>query len=347
MPTGPKIAAYLGSLGGVGLALERDRLGALPAHAFVYPGRFRSEVSMAKQLFLSYALIDGAHGEALATQLAPLVRANEIEIVDDTDIPPGVDWRAARSSQIALADAVVLLVSPDFLASEDLWNGDVERALSGAKEGGAIVVPVILRPCMWQTTVLASYRPLPRGGAPITKNADGDGAWLAVAEALRAILATPKSMGASTDEPSSAVDPESVVPAVPRRADHARPRTAVRWAFLGAGLVGVAAVLIASVAGAPFAALVFAPSALASASAPTIPVVSLPTAVYSTAPSMEEDTGHASSSARVPSTQPSGAELPTGTRPRRLPTVPSTSPQPSTPVQPAASTNFPELKPGD
>lgn len=44
---------------------------------------------------------------------------------------------------------ILLLASPDFLASECCWGTEVKRAMERHQSGEAVVIPVILRPCEW------------------------------------------------------------------------------------------------------------------------------------------------------------------------------------------------------
>jgi hypothetical protein len=55
-----------------------------------------------------------------------------------------------------------LLISADFLASDYCYGIELQRALEGHQRGKARVIPIILRPCDWQTSPFAPLQCLPR-----------------------------------------------------------------------------------------------------------------------------------------------------------------------------------------
>src|SRR5262249_19951723 len=64
--------------------------------------------------------------------LAPYVRGERLDLWDDGKIAPGADWAAEIDRAITEARVAVLLVSPDFLASEFVARVELPAILNRA-----------------------------------------------------------------------------------------------------------------------------------------------------------------------------------------------------------------------
>src|SRR4051812_1119204 len=93
---------------------------------------------------------DEARWQRLEKQLAILRRQGLIEIWDKGDVTAGTERVRAVGAQLEAARIVLLLISPDFLAADNIFDDELQRALERHKAGTARVIPVILRPCPWQ-----------------------------------------------------------------------------------------------------------------------------------------------------------------------------------------------------
>jgi TIR domain len=85
--------------------------------------------------------------------LQPLVRQQALTIWSDEDIKIGDQWHERIRSQLEISRAVVLLVSPGFLASEYIANSELPVLLKNASDRGATVLPVIISPCLYEEAV--------------------------------------------------------------------------------------------------------------------------------------------------------------------------------------------------
>jgi hypothetical protein len=137
------------------------------------------------KLFVSYAHRDEELRNQLGVHLEILRREGVIEPWHDRRIGAGRDVHAEISDSLESADLVLLLVSPDFLASDYCFDVEMKRALARSLEGTARVIPVILRPCDWQRSPFGSLRATPADGHPISKSADRDEAFLQVSRDIR------------------------------------------------------------------------------------------------------------------------------------------------------------------
>ncbi len=131
-------------------------------------GSMSSDRTTAVDVFFSYSHRDQALRDALETHLALLVREGAIRSWHDRKIGAGRDWEGEIDRHLESADLVLLLISPDFMASDYCFDREMGRALERHDAGEARVVPVILRPADWQTADFARLQALPRNAKPIT-----------------------------------------------------------------------------------------------------------------------------------------------------------------------------------
>lgn len=136
------------------------------------------------QLYIAYAKQDSHFRAQLALRLIPIERQGKIVFWHDCLILPGADRRSTVDELIENADIILVLVSPDLIASDYVYENEVRRALERHEEGSAIVIPILLRPCLWLKTPLCPLQPLPENGREIKCWANKDSAWLDVAKGI-------------------------------------------------------------------------------------------------------------------------------------------------------------------
>lgn len=144
---------------------------------------------MAKQVrvFISYSHKDDDLRDSLRAHLSQLERDGLVEAWDDRAIPAGDEWADEIDQRLEQADIILLLVSADFIRSEYCYRKEMTRALerNADKNDRAIVIPVILRACDWQSAPFAKLQALPRDGRPLTDWKSEDDYFAAVAKGLR------------------------------------------------------------------------------------------------------------------------------------------------------------------
>jgi DNA-binding transcriptional ArsR family regulator len=121
------------------------------------------------KIFIGYALEDKNRLNTLKTHLRPLEKTGLIEVWDDQDAAPGEEKAKEIERYLSGAQIILLLISPDFLASHDC-DIQMSMALEQYKQGKATVVPILLRPCLWQSTPLKDLQPLPKDRKPISEH---------------------------------------------------------------------------------------------------------------------------------------------------------------------------------
>ncbi len=139
-------------------------------------------------LFYSYAHEDEPLRDQLEKHLVQLQRQGLISTWHDRKIPAGGSFASEIDTHLESASIVLLLVSPDFLASNYCYDIEMERALERHRLGLARVVPIILRPCDWQHSPLKDFQCLPRNGKPVIQWQYPDEAFHTITESLRSII---------------------------------------------------------------------------------------------------------------------------------------------------------------
>src|SRR5437868_4372586 len=139
-------------------------------------------------VFYSYAHVDEALRQQLETHLSLLRRQGLISEWHDREILPGAQWAEEIDKHLQTASIILLLVSPDFLASDYCYEIEMQRALERHERGEARVIPIILRPCDWKTSPFAQLQSLPRDGKAVRTWQNQDEAFLTIAEGLRRVI---------------------------------------------------------------------------------------------------------------------------------------------------------------
>ena len=144
------------------------------------------------QIFYSYAHADEALRNELEKHLSLLQRQGLIVPWHDRDIQAGSEWKQEIDFHMDTASLILLLISPDFLASNYCYDYEMQRAMERHRRREARVIPVIMRPCDWQTAPFGALQALPRNGRPITIWDNQDQAFLEIEQSLRALIEQPQ-----------------------------------------------------------------------------------------------------------------------------------------------------------
>jgi len=132
--------------------------------------------------------VDEALRDQLEIHLSSLRRQGLISAWHDRRILAGTEIDQAIDQNLDSADVILLLVSPDFIASDYCYEREVKRALQRHLEGTARVIPVILRPCDWHNLEFGKLLATPTDGRPITKWPNADEAFLNIVKSIKAAL---------------------------------------------------------------------------------------------------------------------------------------------------------------
>jgi hypothetical protein len=121
------------------------------------------------RVFISHSPDDEHWKTLLRQHLAPLVRAERIEIFEMNDVPPGEDITARIKREIVSADVAVCLLSASFLASASIHEHQILPLLERHASDDLMIVPVLVRACaLGHVGWLKELQRLPRDGRAIT-----------------------------------------------------------------------------------------------------------------------------------------------------------------------------------
>lgn len=144
--------------------------------------------SRAVKIFFSYAREDEPLRDELAKRLSPLMRAGQIEEWYDRRIEAGEDKALIIDKRLDAADLILLLVSPDFFASDHCYNVELRRALERCEAGAARVIPILLRAVNWRDAPFGGLQPLPANARPLTSWSNQDEAFAEIAQGIGAVV---------------------------------------------------------------------------------------------------------------------------------------------------------------
>ena len=141
------------------------------------------------KIFISYSHKDEKFKDELVKMLAGLQRRRVIDAWQDRRIEPGEEWFKAIKQAINECDMAVLLVSADFIASRFINDEELPDLLKRREEEGMIVIPIIVRDCLWQhEPVLKDLQALPTDGKAVITFSEATGerdqVWTKIAQAI-------------------------------------------------------------------------------------------------------------------------------------------------------------------
>lgn len=102
------------------------------------------------QIFISYSHKDKLWLERFKTSLKPYLREDNIKAWSDREMIVAEDWQQQITIAMASSSIAVLLVTPDFLASDFIYDHELPYLFAAAKENRVKIIPVAVRPAAWE-----------------------------------------------------------------------------------------------------------------------------------------------------------------------------------------------------
>lgn len=136
-------------------------------------------------VFISYSHKDEQLKDCFEEHLSVLVRSGKINSWNDRKIVPGQDWSNEISDNLKEAQIILFLISSSFLNSNYCVNIEVKTALKMHNSGQAKLIPIVIRPVVWDDSELARLQGLPKDARPITSWDNQDEAWVNVVAGIK------------------------------------------------------------------------------------------------------------------------------------------------------------------
>lgn len=106
--------------------------------------------------------------EQIVKHLRVMERKGEIKLWQKGLVLAGENTTSVVKLELGKAEIALFLISAESIASDEIWKEEVERSLERHHQGGLVFIPVIVRDCQWEGTILPNFKPLPKDGKPIS-----------------------------------------------------------------------------------------------------------------------------------------------------------------------------------
>jgi internalin A len=122
----------------------------------------------------------------------------------DQQIGSGSQWLKEVQSALANSKVAVLLVSPDFIASDFIHERELGPLLKEAEGGGITILWVPIYPSAYKQTALEKYQAVLDPNKPLGSlrlKAKRDQAWVKICGEIKMAVSSPEQLRKSPHEP--------------------------------------------------------------------------------------------------------------------------------------------------
>lgn len=138
------------------------------------------------EVFISYSHEDEDLKNQFVNHLSAL--KDLITVWDDRQILIGTKWDETIKAKLATSEIVIFLISSDFLASTYVNEVELNKTIERHNRGEVYLIPVLLRPCLFESNILGSFQAVPRDAKFITTQSSIDLGFLEAIKEIKSIL---------------------------------------------------------------------------------------------------------------------------------------------------------------
>lgn len=170
-------------------------------------GAEKSTMEERIEIFISYAHEDEPLRQHLEKHLSTLKNQGIINVWHNRQIKAGEERNQIIDARLNAARIILLLISPDFMASTYCYGKEMEYAMKRHERKEACVIPIILRPIHWQSSPIGKLQVLPTEITSLTSGHNLDEAFFNVAEGIRQVI---QSLPSSTGKEQKHLEQEQI-----------------------------------------------------------------------------------------------------------------------------------------
>jgi hypothetical protein len=139
-------------------------------------------------IFCSYSDQDRSDLERLEKHLKSLERVGSVLVLHKHKITAGQEYRREIDNQIEAAHIILLLISSNFISSDDCYAVDLVKALHRYHNEKIPVIPILLKPCTWDKLAFSQLQVLPRDGVAVSICKNRDLAFTKIVEEIKTVV---------------------------------------------------------------------------------------------------------------------------------------------------------------
>lgn len=121
-------------------------------------------------IFISYNHNDEQYANEIKRHFTPWKSGKQVNIWTEKEILSGQVWEQEIIKNLQKSDVIIMLLSANFFASNFTKSEEFALVLEKHKKKEALAIGILVTPCKWEDTDLASFQLFPLGAKPIASH---------------------------------------------------------------------------------------------------------------------------------------------------------------------------------